>query len=83
MNEWIEFLMILLILGCAISWAIIGIGILICRMKGKCPKARICKDSKCRWGIWCTKHQRYADKEKYLFEQLREYTINAKKKNMR
>ena len=80
MEKWIEFLMILLIFGCIIDWVIIGIGILKCRMKKKCPKARICKDSKCQWGIWCTKHQRYADKEKYLFEQLREHVINSQQK---
>lgn len=75
-NEVTEFLMLLFIIGCAVGWIIIGIGILRCRMGGRCPKGRICKNTECRWGAWCEKHQRYSDKFKYICEIMRE----AKKK---
>lgn len=71
-NELTEFLMLLLIIGCAIGWTIIGIGILKYRIEGRCPKGRICKNSKCQWGAWCEKHQRYYDKFKYFSEIVRE-----------
>lgn len=71
-NELTEFLMFLLIIGCAVGWIIIGIGILHCRIKGRCPKGRICKNSQCRWGAWCEKHQRYTDDFKRLAELVRE-----------
>lgn len=71
-NELIEFLMLLLIFGCAIGWIIIGIGILKCRINGRCPKGRICKNSECRWCAWCEKNQRYSDKIQYIFEIMRE-----------
>ena len=71
-NDLTEFLMLLFIISCAVGWIIIGIGILKCRIEGRCPKGRICKNSECRWGTWCEKHQRYADNYKYLAELLRE-----------
>lgn len=83
MIEWIEFLMILLVLGCIISWVIIGIGILKYRMKKKCPAARICKDKECRWGDFCEKHRRFTDREKYLFEIAREYQKKMKSETKR
>ena len=79
-NELLEFLMILLIIGCAIGWIIIGTGMLKCRIGGKCPKDRTCKNSGCRWRIWCEKYQRYSDKFKYLSEILRETEEKEKKK---
>lgn len=71
-NEFTDFLMLLVIVGCAVGWIIIGIGILKCRMEGRCPKGRICKNSECLWGAWCVKHQRYADDFKRLSELVRE-----------
>lgn len=47
-NELIEFLMLLYIISCAVGWIIIGIVILKCRIKGRCPKGRICKNYECR-----------------------------------
>lgn len=79
-DELLEFLMILLITGCAIGWIIIGIGILKCRIGGRCPKGRICKNSGCCWGTWCVKYQRYYDKVKYLSEILREIKEREKTK---
>lgn len=76
-NGLIEFLMLLMIISCAIGWIIIGIGILKCRKDGKCPKGRICKNSECQWGAWCEKYNRYSDKNKYLFEILREMKKKA------
>lgn len=71
-DELTGFLMLLVIIGCAVGWIIIGIGILKCRIEGRCPKGRICKNSECRWCAWCEKHQRYSNKFKYLYEVLRE-----------
>ena len=79
-NELTEFLLLLLIIGCAVGWIIIGIGILKCRRGGRCPKGRICKNSGCRWGTWCEKYQRYSDKFKYLSEILREIKKREKAK---
>lgn len=79
-DELLVFLMILLIIGCAIGWIFIGIRILKCRIDGRCPKGRICKNSECRWGTWCEKYQRYSDKFKYLSEILREIKKGEKAK---
>ena len=71
-NEFTDFLMLLEIVGCAVGWIIIGIGIL------RCPKDRICKNSECQWGAWCKKHRRYTDDFERLAELVRE--LKAKQK---
>lgn len=78
MKDLMELLMLLLVLGCLIGWVVIGVGMLMCRMKRKCPKGRLCKNAECPWGYWCAKHQRFFDKEEYLFELAREYRKKMK-----
>ena len=77
-NEFTDFLMLLEIVGCAVGWIIIGIGILRCRIKGRCPKDRICMNLECPWGAWCKKHRRYTDDFQRLAELVRE--LKAKQK---
>lgn len=78
MKDLMELLMLLLVLGCLVAWIVIGVGILLCRRKGKCPEGRLCKNKECQWGYWCPKYQRFFDKEKYLFELAREYCKKMK-----
>lgn len=81
-NELTEFLMFLFIISCIVGWIIIGIGILKCRIEGRCPKSRICKNSECQWGAWCEKHRRYYDKFKYISEIMREAKKREKSENV-
>lgn len=80
LSEWIEFLAILIVGGSIIWWVVIWIRMLICRITGRCPKGRICKDSLCKNKVWCRKYQRYADVHKYIYEVMRENRRRSKKK---
>ena len=77
-NGFTDFLMLSVIIGCAAGWIIIGIGILKYQIEGRCPKGRVCKDSKCLWGAWCEKYQRHADDFKRLYESVREWKEGQK-----
>lgn len=56
-NDWLELLTFLMILGCIIWWIVIWIGILVCRMTGKCPKNRVCRNSCCKYKAWCMRYR--------------------------
>lgn len=57
MEEWLEFLLFLVVLGCIIWWIVIGIGIMICRITGKYPKDQVCRDSSCKYKSWCRRYR--------------------------
>ncbi len=81
MNEWLEFLTILMILGCIIWWVVIWIRMWVYRGTGKCPKSRICKDSICKNAAWCRKYERYADVFMHNYESMKEAKRKAGKKS--
>ena len=80
MNELLEILSILIVLGCITAWMIIWIRMWGCMITGKCPKDRICENSACKNRAWCRKYQRCADIYKYAGEILRNKRRHAKKK---
>ena len=79
-SELLDLLMLLTILSSIVGWIVVFIGRLKCRRDGRCPKSRICKDTECKWGLWCNKYDRYSDKQKYLAEILRELEKKEKER---
>lgn len=80
MNEWLEFISILMIGGCIIWWIVIWIRACIFRISGRCPKSRICRDSLCKNKIWCRKYRRYTDVYERNYESMREMRQKKTKK---
>lgn len=77
-GEWLELATAFLVLFCIIWWIVIGLKKLIYMFQGKCPKGRICKNSRCKIGAWCIKYQRHADAYKNAMESIRESRIKDK-----
>ena len=77
-GEWLELITAFLILFCILWWIEIGLKKLVYMLQGKCPKRRICTNSQCKIGSWCTKYQRHADIYKNTMEVMREAHIREK-----
>ncbi len=82
-NEWFGLVEIVIILVIVLVWVGIGIQKIINIFQGKCPKDRICENSKCRIGAWCEKYQRFENAYKNAFENMRELRKEEKRKKQK